>query len=48
MLTRILTGLFVVGLMMAAAVGCHDKKNESTTPAGMSDAGTAPAYPPAQ
>ncbi|MDB4967890.1 MAG: hypothetical protein JWN44_3579 [Myxococcales bacterium] len=48
MLARILTGLFVVGLMMATVVGCHDKKNDSTTPAGMSDAGTAPAYPPAQ
>jgi len=48
---RILTALVVAGLLFAA-VGCHEKKNDSTMPGGtMGDAGAEPAhpaYPPAQ
>jgi hypothetical protein len=48
---RILTALVVAGLLFAVA-GCHEKKNDSTTPGNMGDAGAAepahPVYPPAQ
>lgn len=48
---RILTALIAAGLLFAAA-GCHEKKNDSTTPGStMGDGGAAeahPAYPPAQ
>ena len=48
---RILTALAVIGRLFAA-VGCHEKKNDSTTPGAMGDAGAAepahPNYPPAQ
>ena len=49
---RILTALIAAGLLFAAAAGCHEKKNDSTTPGStMGDAGAEtahPAYPPAQ
>ena len=48
---RILTALVVAGLLFAVS-GCHEKKNDSTTPGStMGDAGAEPAkpiYPPAQ
>lgn len=48
-MVRILTALFVAGLLLGAA-GCHEKKDK-TTPGSMGDAGAEPAhpaYPPAQ
>ena len=48
---RILTALIAAGLLFAFA-GCHEKKNDSTTPGStMGDGGAEtahPAYPPAQ
>ncbi|MGZ3426285.1 MAG: hypothetical protein ACXVCV_06525 [Polyangia bacterium] len=48
---RILTALFVAGLLFAAA-GCHEKKDSTTPGSTMGDAGAPeaahPVYPPAQ
>jgi hypothetical protein len=49
---RLLTAMLAAALLFATAVGCHEKKNEPTTPSGtMGDGGTTqshPVYPPAQ
>ena len=49
MITRILSGLLLVGLLMATAVGCNKNKNDTGNPGNAPvDAATAPVYPPAQ
>ena len=49
---RILTAVLAAAMLFVAASGCHEKKNQGTTPSGsLGDGGaepTHPAYPPAQ